>query len=100
MGAGGVGKTTLATGFAISLAKTGKKVVLMSIDPAKRLATALGLTQLSDCGDSIILPNHYEGQLTAIILDIDRKSFRRWVGQQVPRRKRKKISFKTHFSRH
>lgn len=44
-GTGGVGKTTLATSRAINLCKQGKKVLLVTIDPAKRLKDILGLTQ-------------------------------------------------------
>jgi anion-transporting ArsA/GET3 family ATPase len=42
-GPGGAGKTTLAAGLALSYAKRGKKVCCITIDPSKRLASALGL---------------------------------------------------------
>jgi len=47
-GTGGVGKTTLATARALSQASTGLRVLLITIDPAKRLKDLLKLT-----GDSI-----------------------------------------------
>ena len=43
LGPGGVGKTTTSLALAIGEAKKGKKVALLSIDPAKRLADALGI---------------------------------------------------------
>lgn len=43
IGSGGVGKTTTAIAIATLAAKHGKKVALLSIDPAKRLAAALGI---------------------------------------------------------
>jgi anion-transporting ArsA/GET3 family ATPase len=43
-GTGGVGKTTLATARAIQLANEGQRVLLMTIDPAKRLKDILGLS--------------------------------------------------------
>jgi len=46
VGAGGVGKTTTAAALALGLAQRGKKVAVVTIDPAKRLATALGLAEL------------------------------------------------------
>jgi anion-transporting ArsA/GET3 family ATPase len=42
-GSGGVGKTTTAASIALHLAALGRRVVVVTIDPAKRLADALGL---------------------------------------------------------
>lgn len=42
-GTGGVGKTTLATARALNLSKNGKRVLLITIDPARRLKDLLGL---------------------------------------------------------
>jgi anion-transporting ArsA/GET3 family ATPase len=47
-GTGGVGKTTLSAAIAIRAAMLGKRVVVITIDPAKRLAHSLGLESLSD----------------------------------------------------
>jgi anion-transporting ArsA/GET3 family ATPase len=45
-GAGGVGKTTISAALALGLAAAGQRVVVITIDPARRLATALGLAEL------------------------------------------------------
>jgi anion-transporting ArsA/GET3 family ATPase len=47
VGSGGVGKTTVSAALALGLAARGRKVAVVSIDPAKRLATALGLEELT-----------------------------------------------------
>lgn len=44
-GAGGVGKTTLSAAFAIKECQKGKRVAIITIDPARRLAHAFGLSQ-------------------------------------------------------
>jgi anion-transporting ArsA/GET3 family ATPase len=46
VGAGGVGKTTISAALALGLAARGRRAVVVSIDPAKRLAMALGLEKL------------------------------------------------------
>src|SRR5262245_63867052 len=46
VGSGGVGKTTTAATLALHAAKQGRRTVVCTIDPAKRLANALGLPQL------------------------------------------------------
>ncbi len=47
-GAGGVGKTTLSAGIATALASAGHRTLVLTIDPAKRLADALGVDALGD----------------------------------------------------
>jgi anion-transporting ArsA/GET3 family ATPase len=42
-GAGGVGKTTVSAALAVKAARMGKKVLVLTIDPSKRLAEALGV---------------------------------------------------------
>ncbi len=46
VGSGGVGKTTTAASFAIEAARRGKRALVLTIDPAKRLADSLGLDGL------------------------------------------------------
>ena len=47
-GSGGVGKTTASAAIALGMAARGAKVAVVTIDPAKRLATALGLKELQN----------------------------------------------------
>ncbi|MEN8240103.1 MAG: ArsA-related P-loop ATPase [Actinomycetota bacterium] len=47
-GAGGVGKTTISAALAAALAATGRKTLVLTIDPAKRLADALGIDDIGD----------------------------------------------------
>ncbi len=47
-GTGGVGKTTISAAIALRAALLGKRAVVVTIDPAKRLATSLGMEQLGD----------------------------------------------------
>lgn len=43
IGSGGVGKTTMAASLAADLARSGKKILVLTIDPSQRLAQALGV---------------------------------------------------------
>jgi anion-transporting ArsA/GET3 family ATPase len=47
-GAGGVGKTTLAAAIGVRAAENGRRVVVLTIDPARRLAQSLGLQELDN----------------------------------------------------
>ncbi|MEM1418199.1 MAG: ArsA-related P-loop ATPase [Myxococcota bacterium] len=57
VGPGGVGKTTTAAALALRAAERGRRVAVLTIDPAKRLADALGLDGLDDA----LRPVHVEG---------------------------------------
>lgn len=48
VGPGGVGKTTVSAAIALRAAELGRRTLVLTIDPAKRLADALGLTGLAD----------------------------------------------------
>src|SRR5690606_835019 len=48
VGSGGVGKTTTAAAFAVQAARMGKKVLVLTVDPARRLASSLGLEELGN----------------------------------------------------
>jgi anion-transporting ArsA/GET3 family ATPase len=75
-GSGGVGKTTLAAALGVRAADRGRRVVVLTIDPARRLAQSLGLTELDN------VPRRVEtggrtgrkdsGELHAMMLDMKR----------------------------
>jgi anion-transporting ArsA/GET3 family ATPase len=66
-GSGGVGKTTSAAALALAAAEGGRNVVLITIDPAKRLADALGLQGLTNDPSPIDIEG--SGRLWAMMLD-------------------------------
>ncbi|MGA2008659.1 MAG: ArsA-related P-loop ATPase [Solirubrobacteraceae bacterium] len=65
VGAGGVGKTTVAAAIACARAAAGERVAVVTIDPAPRLAQALGFDELS--GEPRRVPG--AGELWAMRLD-------------------------------
>ncbi len=74
-GAGGVGKTTTAAALALRAAEQhGRRTVVLTIDPARRLAQALGLTELDNTPRQVkgIDVEHSGGELHAMMLDMKR----------------------------
>ena len=66
-GTGGVGKTTTAAVLALEGARRGRRAVVVTIDPAKRLADTLGLGALTDTARRI--DGDWSGELWALMLD-------------------------------
>jgi anion-transporting ArsA/GET3 family ATPase len=71
-GAGGVGKTTTAAAMALRAAEGGRTVVVLTIDPAKRLAQALGIESLGNNPQRVQLAPEVTGELHAMMLDMRR----------------------------
>ncbi len=71
-GAGGVGKTTTAAAMALRAAEYGRTVVVLTIDPARRLAQALGITDLGNSPQRVTLGPEVRGELYAMMLDMRR----------------------------
>jgi anion-transporting ArsA/GET3 family ATPase len=70
-GAGGVGKTTTSAAVALAAAEAGRSVVVLTIDPARRLAQSLGLTELDNEPRRVDVPGA-PGELHAMMLDMKR----------------------------
>jgi anion-transporting ArsA/GET3 family ATPase len=71
-GSGGVGKTTTAAAVALGLAERGAKVAVVTIDPARRLANALGLDALDNEPHRVEIEGVVDGELWAMMLDAKR----------------------------
>ncbi len=74
-GAGGVGKTTIAAALALAAAETGRRVLCLTIDPAKRLFDRLGL-DAGSAAEQRLDPAPFaaagialKGELTVVMLD-------------------------------
>jgi len=75
-GAGGVGKTTTSAALALAAAEIGRQVVVMTIDPARRLAQSLGLEHLDNTPRDVPAAAQFTaasgGRLQAMMLDMKR----------------------------
>ena len=79
-GAGGVGKTTTAAAMAMRAAEYGRTVVVLTIDPAKRLAQALGIRDLGNEPQRVPMAPEVSGELHAMMLDM-RRTFDEMVAE-------------------
>jgi len=69
-GSGGVGKTTTAASLAVRAATKGRRTIVLTIDPAKRLANALGVKNLDGPGQPTPVDGDIpQGMLSAMMLD-------------------------------
>jgi anion-transporting ArsA/GET3 family ATPase len=89
VGAGGVGKTTVSAAIGLGLAGAGARVALVTIDPARRLAEALGRDGLGN-RPSLVDPKTFggagvkvHGELWAMMLDV-RRTFDELIAALAP----------------
>src|SRR6516225_11064463 len=76
-GSGGVGKTTTAAALGLRAAERGRHVVVLTVDPARRLAQSMGLSKLDNTPRPVPLPGlpddvPADGSLHAMMLDMKR----------------------------
>ena len=72
-GSGGVGKTTTAASLALRAAERGRRTVVLTIDPAKRLAQSMGLSELDNTPRAVVgIDTSRGGSLDAMMLDMKR----------------------------
>jgi anion-transporting ArsA/GET3 family ATPase len=87
-GSGGVGKTTTAAALALRAAAHGRHVVVLTIDPARRLAQSMGLEELDN--EPRVVPGAVEdgsaGELQAMMLDMRRTFDEMVLGHTTPDR--------------
>jgi anion-transporting ArsA/GET3 family ATPase len=66
-GSGGVGKTTISATFALAAARAGRRACVVTVDPARRLADALGVQSLPNTPAEV--EGDWPGHLHALMLD-------------------------------
>jgi anion-transporting ArsA/GET3 family ATPase len=104
VGAGGVGKTTSAAAIAVGLAAEGRRVALVTIDPSRRLAGALGLSELGNEPRRLtpeqLAPAGIEirGELWAMVLD-PKRTFDELITRLAPDERARERVFANHIYR-
>ena len=84
-GSGGVGKTTTAAALALRAAERGRKVVVLTIDPARRLAQSMGIEELDNTPRPVSdVDATSGGSLDAMMLDMKRTFDEVVEGQATP----------------
>lgn len=105
VGSGGVGKTTTAAAIGLWAAARGRRAMVLTIDPAKRLANSLGLDamggeptriDLSALGDGAVAPG---GELWAMMLD-SRSTFDDLIARVAPSEESRERILANHVYRH
>ncbi len=89
-GSGGVGKTTTSAALALRAAERGRKVVVLTIDPARRLAQSMGIEALDNIPRPVPGLEDATGSLDAMMLDMKR-TFDEVVESQASREKAAQI---------
>ena len=89
VGSGGVGKTTTSAALALRAARHGRKVLVLTVDPARRLANSLGMLELLD-EETQVSPSLFAeasipctGELWAMMLDT-KTTFDRLIRRHAP----------------
>lgn len=101
-GSGGVGKTTTSAVIGLHAALEGRKVLVLTIDPAKRLANSLGVSSLDNQAQKIPLERFQEvglepsGELWAMMLDM-KESFDHLVRRHAPSEENKRDILENRF---
>ncbi|HWX23947.1 MAG TPA: ArsA-related P-loop ATPase, partial [Vicinamibacteria bacterium] len=101
-GSGGVGKTSTSAALALRAAGLGRRVLVCTIDPSPRLATALGLSELKESPEPLDLRRlspRPAGSLSAMTLDTKR-TFDALVERFAPDAKAKDRVLKNRFYQH
>ena len=84
-GSGGVGKTTTSAALALRAAERGRKVVVLTIDPARRLAQSMGIEELDNTPRPVAAVDPASGgSLDAMMLDMKRTFDEVVVSQATP----------------
>ena len=76
-GGGGVGKTTTSAAIALALARRGKRTLVVTVDPARRLASAMGVEVDADVHEAHVEPG-LDGRLFALMPE-PRRSTRTFI---------------------
>lgn len=99
-GAGGVGKTTSSAALALAHARAGARVVVLTIDPARRLADALGVRVGSEPSPVLLPPElGARGTLHALMLD-PKETFDRVVSRYAPTAEARDRIYRNHIYEH
>jgi len=74
VGPGGVGKTTTAAALGVCAAQAGRRVLVITIDPARRLASAMGLAELAQVAREVRVPDPGTAAVSLHVMMLDLKA--------------------------